>query len=188
MNRLVRVLPALVLFGLAVAGLIHSARAAVAQHLYFRAKYGTPDGQVWRTVALCGKASRWYPYDYYACLLAGERAFGVTPPEKRSPSSPRWQIASEWCDRGLRLNWRSSELRLLKARLLADVSPGEAAVFWDEYVDWHFWEPFNHAVLVEFYVRAGELEKAEASLAWTRKSPYYRTSRELIAAARASGE
>ena len=70
------------------------------------------------------------------------------------------RIARHWCDAGLALNPFKSQLRLLKARLLREESPRAAAAFWAEYVDWDYWNPHNHAMLVEFYCDAGLLERA----------------------------
>ena len=44
----------------------------------------------------------------------------------------------------------------------------EAIETWHAYLDWAFWDSFNHAVMVELYSQGGRYEDAMDELAWVR--------------------
>ena len=88
--------------------------------------------------------------------------------------------AERWCDRGLKLNPFSSQLQRLKTRLLARTSLPDAIEQWEQYVDWHFWDPYHHAVRVDLHVRAGDVKRARAALIWLENTRYYREAQEKI--------
>jgi tetratricopeptide (TPR) repeat protein len=172
---------AAILAVLSVCGLVHGIRAALANTLYFQAKYGSEKDNPTAIFALYEQAHWWYPFNYNFCILAAETAyyssFAVDPKE----AARRRLLAARWCDTGLRLDFHKSQLRLLKTRLLATDSLPAAIRYWNDYVDWQYWEPYNHAVLVELYAQAGDFDKALESLALTKGSDSYNdASRKFV--------
>ena len=158
---------------LAAGGVWHGVRAGLAQALYYRAKYGAVRHDRAEVFRLCETAHRLYPHNYYFCIWTAEMAYYARP--GAGPEDDRFllSVASRWCDAGLRLNPYKSQLRMLKARLLALSSPADGARYWERYVDWHFWEPAHHAALAEFRAAAGDFDGAMESLKWAKGSPYY---------------
>lgn len=180
MKRCARVLLGLALLVLAVAGTRYGLRAGCAQAEYYRAKYGILRDQPARALELAERAHARYPLNFYLCSWAGEVAYyGDWGAD--APAAPvRRELARRWCERGLALNGWYRPLRLLEARLAADVSLPEAIRLWESYVDWQFWDPYNHAVLAEFYSRGGRYEQALEALTWVRGSPYEEAARRQV--------
>ena len=137
-----------VLLALSVFGVYYGAKASLAQYAYYRAKYGDARGDVDSIARLCEQAHRLYPHNYRFCAWTAASAWkargtGDTP--------ERVATADNWCAVGLAVNPLHRPLRLLRARLLQRQAPGEAAAYWARYVEWHFWEPANHAILAELH-------------------------------------
>ena len=160
---------------LSCAGLWHSARAGLSYLVYHHVKftppreYDRPESAAMR----CEAAHRFYPYNYYMCIWIAEKCWYERYDVDGSESAARVSLARRWCDSGVDLNRRKSQLRLLKTRLLARDSVRDAIAQWKDYVDWHFWEPYNHAVLVELYAQEGDYAGAMESLAWVKGSKHY---------------
>lgn len=147
-------------------GMWRGLTAGAAQICYYRAKYGSVRLDLSQALQLCHKAYQLYPHNYYFSILAAETAYWES--EKSKVDRKRWlRESSLWCDRGLRQNVWKSQLRRLHVRLLWLESPHKAIRSWEEYTEWNFWEPYNHAVLAGMYAKAGDFEKAEAELLWT---------------------
>jgi len=167
------------LLGLALGHAVYGARAATAQWTYFASKYGRQPRAVRELLAAARRAHRWYPHNYYFAILAAERAHAEAA-ACAPPDEELWRQARFWCERGLAQNpWRSS-LRWLKTRLLWREAPAEAIRYWEQFTDWNFWEPWNHAVLAELYARAGAFEKADEALYWARGAPNYEDVRRAV--------
>jgi hypothetical protein len=164
----------------ALGGVVHGIRAGVAQAWYCRAKYGEPPADVDQSLALCQKAFRLYPHNYYFSILAAERAYATAQSASDAAATAWLRAAQLWCDRGLAQNVWRSQLRRLKTRFLWEESPAEAIAYWRRYTDWQFWEPYNHAVLAEMYARTGDLERATECLYWARGDPHGTEVRVLI--------
>jgi len=172
----IRILIGLLLLVLSVYGIFHGIRASLAQAIYHYVKYGAGSKVVEdlrATFRRCQDSFRLYPYGYYLCIWTAEKAYygRFGPNGKEVPE--RLEAARLWCERGLELNYYKSQLRRLKTRLLARESLPDAIEYWGKYVDWQFWEPYNHAVLVEMYAEAGDLNNALESLVWVEGSEYY---------------
>ena len=172
---------AAILAVLSAGGLVHGIRAALANTLYFQAKYGSEKDNPVAIFGLYEQAHRWYPFNYNFCILAAETAyyssFGVDPKE----AARRRLLAARWCDTGLQLDSYKSQLRVLRTRLLAMESLPAAIRYWNDYVDWQYWAPCNHAVLVELYSLSGDFDKALESLALIRGSDSYdEASRKFV--------
>jgi hypothetical protein len=163
------------LLALAALGAWHSARAGLSYMVYHHTKFIPPrEYERPETVARrCEDAYRLYPYNYYLCIWIAEKCWYARHDLDGSESPGRVELARLWCDRGLALNRRKSQLRLLKTRLLARHSVREAIDHWNDYVRWHFWEPHNHAILVELYAEAGDFAEALRSLEWVKGSKHY---------------
>ncbi len=168
---------------LSFAGIVHGARAAAAQVIYKSVRYRDetqsrrdPEAAERRAHA----AHRLYPYNYYFCIWTAENCWYYRNDETGHEVFERVGLARKWCDRGLELNERKSQLRLLKARLIARTSPAKGAEYWQEYVDWHFWDRYNHAALVELYADAGNLESAMEELKWVKRSKHYKHAGSLL--------
>lgn len=172
-------LSGMLLLGLAFGHAVYGARAAAAQWTYFMCKYGREPATVRELLAAARRAHRWYPHNYYLAILAAERAHAAAV-ARTPPDGELWRQAWLWCERGLAQNpWRSS-LRWLKTRLLWREAPQEAIRYWEQFTDWNFWEPWNHAVLAELYAKVGEFEKADEALFWARGAPNYEDARRAV--------
>jgi len=164
-----------ILLIIAAIGVFGSARASLSYVIYHGAKF-TPPRRHERPEAAarrCEAAHRLYPHNYYMCIWIAEKCWYARYDIDGSESADRVALAAKWCDRGLALNTRKSQLRLLKTRLLAKHSLRDAIAEWKAYVDWHFWEPHNHAVLVGLYAEAGDFAEAARSLEWVKGSKHY---------------
>ena len=163
----------LILLAVSSAGILHGVRAGLAHVLYFQAKYGSARDDADRVLRLAERAHGLYPCNYNLCILAADAAYAASSVRDRDESARRRALAERWCGTGLKLNFHQRQLRRLKTRLLASESLQEAVRYWEDYVEWQFWDPYNHAVLVELYGRAGDFEKARRSLNWVVGSDRY---------------
>ncbi len=168
---------------ISLAGMRLALRAGTAQAYYFTMKYGSPVADTFQLLEACRKAYALYPWNYYFSILAAEAAYSAWEQQRRHDDSWFHQ-ASLWCERGLRQNPWKSQLRRVQARLLWRDSPREAIRVWREYTDWHFWEPYNHAVLAEMYAMAGDFPRAEAELLWTEGTVEEQNARRAVDSAR----
>ena len=168
------------LLALAAASVVYGVRAALAQAWYREAKYGRAAENYERGLALCRRAFALYPFNYYMSIFVAERAYYSGESMSGPGAEERLWEARLWCERGLAQNRWDSQLRRLMTRFLLLESPVRAVQFWEEHTAWQFWEPYNHAVLAELYVRAGELDKAEKELFWAGGDPSVATTKELI--------
>lgn len=181
MNRHCSIATGLVLAVIGCVGLWISINISVAQNIYFEAKYGTTASDQDAILLACSMAHSFYPHNYYCALLAAETAWNRR--NKTRTASERSVFAAEaekWCDIGLKLNPYERSLRYLKMRILEERSIGDAIRYWERHVEWQFWSPFNHLVLVELYANAGEFEKALESLKWVRGTEYERDAVLLL--------
>ena len=163
-----------VLLAVAVAGIAQSTRAALAQALYRTTKFGIiRESPPEFTIRRAEQAHRLYPYNYFFCIWTAEKAYyeRVGPDRRVQPS--RLEAAWQWCEKAMALNPYNSQANRLKTRLLARQSPRDALEHWRDYVDWYFWEPYHHAVLVDLYVRVGDVAGASDALRWLEGTTYY---------------
>ena len=173
----------LLLLVISAVGAVHGVRAGLSQALYRQAKFGAGRDNPRGILRRCAAAHKLYPLNYYACIWAAEQAYYTVGQTRAAESDQRLLAAQTWCDRGLELNPYRSQLRLLKTRLLARTALPNAIEYWETYVNEHFWEPYNHAVLVDLYARAGRFEDASAALKWVEGSPHYNEARTQLTAA-----
>ena len=175
----------LLLIAIAVFGGVQAVRAGWAQHLYWRVKYGDQRGDVDAILRKGSVAHGVYPYNHNLCMWVAEHALSRaasvgTPAGTDDP----YALVQEWCERGLSLNPYPRRMRFIKMYLIRRISPEEALQYWNEYVEWQFWEPYNHAVLVDLYAACGQLVEAEDSLRWVEGSPHFPAAKQRLAQAR----
>jgi hypothetical protein len=180
MKRIGSTLAGVALLVVSAVGAVHGVRAAAAQATYYRAKYGSARDRPLRILEVCRAAHRLYPFNYYFCAWAVEQAYHSAFTLPVDQAAARFALAEQWCATGLGLNPHKTQLRLFEARLLERESLAEATAAWEAYVDWHFWDPFNHAVLVEFYSKAGDYGKALQALEWVRGSEYAARAGQIL--------
>jgi hypothetical protein len=168
-RRTPKLLLGLALMALSVWGVAYAGRATWAYRLYHEAKYGQARANPQRILFLCERAWRQYPWSYHLCAFAAETADGLGA-----------DLARVWCERGLKLNPYRIQLRVLKTRRLARESLPAAVAYWEQHVQWQFWDHWNHAALVELYAGVGAYERALAELEWVKGSPYYAVARERL--------
>lgn len=169
---------------LALAGMLYGLAASVGEFCYFQSRYGRGRDDLDRTLAWSRAAAACYPFDYYVSIWAGKQAFhGRHAAPSPAATAARLAAATRWAERGYRLNPYNSETVQLWADVLALSSPRAALDVWEPYVQRHFWDPFSHVFQVDLYLRAGELEKAEADLYWTQKSDAFQGLRDRLDAA-----
>ena len=169
----------LAMLAVSLGGIIYGTRACMAHREYFVAKFGRDILSTEAIAERCERAHRLYPFNYYFAQWTAEQAyFGRDSAE--SDSAARLRIAACWCERGLALNRYKSPLRMLKTNLLRRDSVKAAVAYWEEYVEWNFWNPHNHAVLAELYSAQGRIGKALQSLRLVKGSEYYAQARHAV--------
>jgi tetratricopeptide (TPR) repeat protein len=161
-------------------GVCYGVQAGIAHSMYHDAKYGDARGDYGQVLNRCEEAHALYPYNYYFSIWTAEKAFYTSFDVDKNEAEKRIAAAERWCDIGLAQNFHNSQLQLLKTRLIERKSLPEAIKFWEAYVEFQFWEPYNHAVLAEMYTKAGDFEKAFDSLEWTKGSKYHDETAKTI--------
>lgn len=168
------------IFVAGLAGVVWSVRAGTAHIVYRVAKRQTTEGGLDGMLRLCGRAQSLYPWNYYVCIRAAEASYYGSGEPRSAQWKERIQVSRAWCERGLRQNPWKSQLRRLKARLLWLESPRAAVDYWSAYVDWHYWEPHNHAVLAEMYGQLGDFKSAEKEMALIAAFPESAEARKNV--------
>ncbi len=161
------------LITLGIFGAHYAWRASCAHWLYHYAKFGGGRDDLPSILRSIEKGHRLYPHNYRFCTWAAEQAFYGRSEVRGEQRDRRCRAAENWTDVGLALNHFSGPLHFLKARLLERRDPAAAAASWARYVKWHFWEPYNHAVLVDLYASMGDFDRASDELDWVKGSAHY---------------
>lgn len=126
----------------------------------------------------CSYAYKWYPFNYYFCEWMACNAFDHRLKGGDGDVEEWLKVAQLWCHRGMNLNPWKRKLNLVRALLLAEKSPALGIMSWQEYVDWNFWDPYNHAIMVEMQSRSGDFDEAMESLKWVKGSAHYQSARQ----------
>lgn len=161
-------------------GIVHGMRAGLAQHAYAQAKYGSLKDNADVVLGRCKSAHTLYPYNYYLCMFTARTAFIDRFTSEGAEMPGRMDDSSFWCEKGLELNPYKIELRLLKTRILQRDSLKDAISYWGDYVDWHYWSPGNHALLVELYAEDGNFSKAMQSLRLIKGTVYHKQASDKL--------
>ncbi len=171
------------LLAMSLVGMGLSARAGLAQAIYASAKFGPvrhapPEA----TLRRAERAHRLYPFNYFLCIQASEKAYYERRGSDGREDPGRVEAAALWCERGLALNPYNSQLQRMKTRLLARTDLRAALDHWQAYVDWYFWEPYHHAVLVDLRTKLGDVVGARDALRWVKGSPHYAAAEAAVRA------
>ncbi|MDP6525560.1 MAG: hypothetical protein QGH15_15190 [Kiritimatiellia bacterium] len=160
---------------ISLVGILHGIRAGIAQVIYCHSRYMSREADPETILKQCGTAHSFYPYNYYFCIWAGENAYHNRGKGNTARSKELLAAAGDWADTGHDLNPYNSELAVLKTDVLAGNAGTmeEAIALWESYLDWNFWEPFNHFVMIDLYIKAGRLQDAEEALYWLQDTKYF---------------
>jgi hypothetical protein len=165
---------AIIMLAVSVLGVTRGVRASAAYILYHHACYGKGSGSISDILSSSAIAGRHYPYNYYFAIFAAESAYyEALRTGEGDEREYLMRAADYWCEKGLFLNPYKSQLRIMRARLMAKRDPAAAADYWRDYVDWHYWEPFNHSALAEFYAMAGSFDEAFKALETIKGREHY---------------
>jgi tetratricopeptide (TPR) repeat protein len=185
MNRTFQRLAGATALLLGLAGIAHASRAGLAHAIYHRLKYGSraegvPPGLSRADQSTAERAHGLYPWNASLCEWVADCAFYDGPGPDDLDEPERRRLARLWCQRGLALNRYGRPLHLIRARERAIESAPAGLACWREYLDWHYWDPYNHAVLASLHAKAGEYEHALDALEMARDSEHYAVARAEI--------
>jgi hypothetical protein len=176
-----------ILLLVSLAGIVHGCRACLAFVLYFQSKYGAANDSISGILRRNETAHGLYPFNTYSCSWTARKAYAAARGLSGRERDAMLAAARLWCERGLTRNRYKRELQVLKTELLKDKSPAEALKIWEPYVEWNFWNPANHVLLVELYAAVGDFAKAEQSLGLLRGRREHAEAKRRLEAARSSG-
>ncbi len=179
------------LIALCVFGVVWSARAALGQMLYYHVRHGhaafmgldesTPMAQtIPRRLEIAENARRCYPWNFRLCRAAADVSYDALWDRKHIDHGVVLDDVRRWCDRGLALNPRSRRLNYIDAEIVAETSPSDALTQWQDYMDGHFWDTFNHYYVVELLARSGRFSDAFQHLHWLKDRKHEDNARMLI--------
>ena len=179
MKRNLPVVGAWILLSLLSFGaVVYSVLAAASAALYYDSRYRQADGDPIRALKLAREAHALYPHNYLLCVAMGKRAFYVDP---QAPDQEGWRAeADRWSERAYALCPFDSEAAHLRTEVLARVALPRAVALWEQYRDRVFWEPFNQWMMLDLYVRAGQLDKASEALYWLKDTPYFEKADGMV--------
>ena len=172
------------LLAIALVGLAHSIRGAVAGWICYASEFAAKRPPPEVRLDSCRRAYNWYPWNYYFSIRAAELAYRQYEVAPTNAVDAWLGKAKWWCERGLAQNRYKSQLIRLQTRLLWPESPAAALAGWEAYTDWHYWSPYNHAVLAEYYAKAGDFEKADRQLDLIKAFPDHADAAKAVAAER----
>ncbi len=160
----------------AIASVRFTFSSLVYRHARF-ARHSGGEGAVRRAAELAQSAYRIDPdnHPFWSWLSDGlVAAYGA------SGDPDMLAGAALWSERGLAANRFGWRINVTRAKVLAEKSPDEAVRFWGLYVDWHYWEPFNHAYLAELHARAGDTGSALHVLRRIEGLPYHKQTLQIV--------
>jgi hypothetical protein len=170
-----------VLLGLVgLVGVLQSARFMVSSGIYGWVRYGgctRESGGELRAVEMAEVAYRLDRGNHHFWAWLADR-LATAYEADRNPGMKA--DAMRWVDRGLAANPYGWRLNVVKAKLLSDMSPSDAVLFWTRYVEWHYWEPFNQAYLAELSARAGDFGNALEVLRRIEGMPYHQQTSQIV--------
>lgn len=180
MRIFLKLIVGVLLIAVGCIGSLHASRAAISAWDYYRAHYAAGAAEPEAVLRICERAYRNYPSNHWLCLWAADVAFQ----DRDSGSEEHWRRCLDetelWAMRGLRCNPYDARLRQMKARLMVRRGPSEAAAYWRSYLDWSFWSPEHHFVMLQLCLAANDFEGALESLQWLKDSPKAAEGRDLV--------
>jgi hypothetical protein len=190
-GRWLRLICGCVLVVAGAFGGVWSLRAATAQHLYKRAKYGLwvgtrferpPRADPKTILRDCERAQAWYPRNHYFPVLAAASALGGALTATHIDDFERlFGAAEHWCRVAVDLNPYSIDAMHVKCRLLREKGDMAGAIaFWrDVVLEREFWNPDHHETYVTLLLKAGETTKAIEAARWLRGGPVRQKVRQI---------
>lgn len=161
---------------LGLIGCGHSLRAELAQRLYHHIKFGATQPVFDELVSQARLAQDLYPCNYRLCEWVAQKAWEQYA---ATNSTVPLKDVTEWATAAAGLNPYPRNIREVRRKCFEAESLREAISYWAEFVDWSFWDPYNHAVLLELYVRSGNVEGVLAEMKWVRNTAYASRAVEL---------
>lgn len=165
----------LVVFG--AAGAVHAVRAAFAQRIYLKTKYGMfrglqkekrPIEASDAVAAQAYRAYKFYPENYYFPTYAANRALvDAMQATDSAMFNEHLSRADYWVRLALAINPYEAESRMLHATILAEGGRlQEAIAYWrDDVLDREFWNPGNHNFMARLYLRSSRIQDMKAAIA-----------------------
>ncbi len=169
----------LILLILSLFFVVYSVRAGISQLIYYRAKNGYSDtGDLYK---IYRQTNHLYPYNYRFFAWSAEEAFnrGSKATDEKSRDK-NFELAELLCDKGLALNKYERPLPFIKTQLLYRKSPTDAVVYWEKYVEWDYWNSYNHAVLASLYAGIGKFGQAMQTLQFIKGTPDYNSAEKIV--------
>ena len=161
----------LVLVGL--LGVNYSINATKAQVMYAKSRYTQGSKSLSPELVYSNYVSvaNLYPYNFYFSAYAGEKLFYNISNSNSQEAAEKLEIIKDIASNGIKINPYNSQLVYLHMRMLEKESPKAALDYWQKFVDWYFWNDYNHSVLAELYAKSGMYEKAMNELKYLEKNP-----------------
>lgn len=174
----------------------YSIRAGMAQIIYYKAKAHStlptvnsmsnkagikhPAQDNNYILTQCSKAQRLYPYNYRLLAWGAEKAFDHSQNTIGADRIEYIHLAETLCNRGLSLNRYMMPLPFIKMQLLCLTSIKEGIKYWEQYVEWDYWNSYNHAVLAGLYAADGEFGKAMQSLQFIKGTEDFAEANKIV--------
>jgi hypothetical protein len=154
-------------------GIRHSINATKAQVIYAKSRYAKGSKKLSPEEVYSNYiyAVNLYPYNFYFAAYAGEKIFYNLHNYKGQELEEKTEIVKDIAGDGIKINSYNSQLIYLHMRMLEKDSPWAALACWKKFVDWYFWNDYNHSVLAELYAKSGMYEKAMNELKYLEKNP-----------------
>ena len=165
--------------------IVYSVRVGAAQAIYFKTKNNQlvpsdfqPENN--DIFLQCQKAQKLYPYNHLLLSWGAEEAFARSEKSEGAEKIYYIKLAEALCDRGLALNRYLMPLPFIKTQLLCMRSIKDATIYWEEYVEWDYWNSYNHAVLSSLYAADGRFVEAMSSLQLIKGSEDYAEADKMV--------
>lgn len=164
---------------------VYSVRTGAAQVIYIQAKntqtvhnaFVAEKDDIFRQ---CQKAQRLYPYNHLLLSWGAEEAFARSETSTGAEKVYYIDLADKLCDRGLALNPYLMPLPFIKTKLLCMRSIDDATTYWETYVEWDYWNSYNHAVLSGLYAADGKFGQAISSLQLIKGTEDYAAADKVL--------
>ena len=154
-------------------GIGYSIKATKAQVIYAKSRYSKSSKNLSPELVYSNYvyASNLYPYNFYFSAYAGEFFFYNLASYKGQKALGKLAIIRDIASDGIKINPYNSQLIYLHMRMLETESPKVALEYWQKFVNWYFWNDYNHSVLAELYAKTGMYEKAMNELKYLESNP-----------------
>ncbi len=128
----------------------------------------------------CDKAQRLYPYNYRLLAWGADEAFNHSQKVASGDRQEYINVAETLCNNGLSLNRYMMPLPFIKMQLLCLTSIKDGTEYWEQFVEWDYWNSYNHAVLAGLYAAGGKFGKAMQSLQFIKGTEDYAEANKIV--------